>query len=126
MMSDEELKRILLTTGYTSQTDKEAVYDYIKELENKVYDYYSLGSVIECLRVPIFPTLEHCFMFVSYLAKKEKCEVLQELIAWMLRRIRADRDAVLPDYYMTDNDKELFKEFLDRAKNYVERANDNE
>lgn len=126
MMSDETLKRILLTTGYTTQTDKEAVYDYIKKLESKVYDYYSLGAVIEDLRVPIFPTLEHCFMFVSYLAKEEKCEVLQELITWMLRRIRADKDWESLDNYMTDDDKELFKEFLDRAKNYVERANDNE
>lgn len=35
-MSDETLKRILLTTGYTSQTDKEAVFDYIQELKEQV------------------------------------------------------------------------------------------
>ena len=36
----------------------------------------------------------------------------------MIRRIR---DVVSLDDYMTDDDKELFKEFLGRAKNYVER-----
>lgn len=36
-MSEETLKKILLTTGYTQQTDKHAVFDYIKQLlqENK-------------------------------------------------------------------------------------------
>ena len=32
-MSEKEIKRILLTTGYTTQTDKDAIYHYIKELK---------------------------------------------------------------------------------------------
>ena len=28
-MSEKEIKRILLTTGYTTQTDKDAIYHYI-------------------------------------------------------------------------------------------------
>lgn len=34
-MTDKELKRILLTTGYTAQVDKEAVYVYIKQLKEE-------------------------------------------------------------------------------------------
>lgn len=122
-MSDEELKNILLTTDYISKTDREKVYNHVMGLRDSLDDLISLESVIEKLRVPAFPTLEHCFMFVSSLAKEEKCDVLQRLIIWMIRRIR---DVASSDEYMTDDDKELFKEFLDRAKNYVERANDNE
>ena len=35
-MSEEDIKRILLTTGYTTQTDKDAIYLYIKELKEVI------------------------------------------------------------------------------------------
>lgn len=35
-MSEKEIKRILLTTGYTTQTDKDAIYHYIKELKEVI------------------------------------------------------------------------------------------
>ena len=35
-MSEKEIKRILLTTGYTTQTDKDAIYHYIKELKDVI------------------------------------------------------------------------------------------
>ena len=35
-MTDKELKRILLRTGYTAQVDKEAVYLYIKQLKEEL------------------------------------------------------------------------------------------
>lgn len=35
-MTDKTLKRILLTTGYTTQTDKDAVYLYIKQLQEVI------------------------------------------------------------------------------------------
>ncbi len=35
-MTDKELKRILLTTGYTAQVDKDAVYVYINQLKEVI------------------------------------------------------------------------------------------
>ena len=41
-MTDKTLKRILLTTGYTTQTDKDAVYLYIKQLQEVIEEVRAL------------------------------------------------------------------------------------
>ncbi len=38
-MSEETLKKILLTNGYTQQIDKEAVYDYIQKLKSQLEEW---------------------------------------------------------------------------------------
>lgn len=88
------------------------------EEKERLIDSYKLGAVTEGLRVPIFPTLEHCFMFVAYLAAQEDCKMLQELITWMLRRIRADKDEIPLDDYIDKDSMRLFDELIDRAKTY--------
>lgn len=35
-MSNESLRRILLTTGYIKEADKDAVYNYIQDLLSKI------------------------------------------------------------------------------------------
>lgn len=91
-MSEETLKKILLTTGYTQQIDKEAVYDYIQELNKELEEYKLITIDYQELEVRNKDLENQQKEFIEYINKTIKeleCDDVddEEMKGYLIQRI---------------------------------------